>query len=65
MGYKRTTRDEYRLFVNYGQGWEYEVNEPTWKEMKAQIRCYRENCPQYSVKYTGPHRVKINQLECA
>lgn len=59
MTYQRKTRDEYRLFVNYGQGWEYEVNEETRVEIRKRAKEYRENC-SYPVKWTGPHRVKIN-----
>lgn len=40
----------YKLFVNYGYGYEYETWENTLKEAKTQARCYRENCPQYPVK---------------
>jgi len=58
MPYQRTTRDEWRLHVNYGQGWEHEVSEESWRAMREQLRCYRENCPEYPVKATGPHRVK-------
>lgn len=39
----------YKLFVNYGNGWEYETWENTLKEAKAQAKCYRENC-SYPVK---------------
>ena len=34
----------YALYVNYGQGWEYEVFEETWKEIKQRQREYNENC---------------------
>ena len=27
MAYQRKTRDVYRLFVDYGQGWEHELDE--------------------------------------
>lgn len=63
MTRKRKTRDEYRLFVDYGQGWEHEVSEDTYREIRARWREYRENAPQYPVKYTGPHRVKIENDE--
>jgi len=59
MSYKRKTEDEYRLYVNYGQGLEHEVSEKTRKEIYARRREYRINCPEYAVKITGPHRVKI------
>lgn len=59
MAYQRKTEDEYRLHVDYGQGWEHEVTEPTRAEIMARRREYRENAPQYPVKWTGPHRVPI------
>jgi hypothetical protein len=59
MAYQRKTTDEYRLFVNYGQGWEYEIAESTRREIKARAAEYAINCPQYACKWTGPHRVRI------
>lgn len=41
----------FKIYVNYGYGWEYETFELTWKELRAQVKCYRENCP-YPLKYT-------------
>ena len=40
----------WKILVHYGQGWEYELFEETWKEAKARLKEYRENCPQYPVK---------------
>ena len=48
--YKRKTVDEYRLYVNYGQGWEHETTEESYRELREQQRCYRENCPEYPTK---------------
>jgi hypothetical protein len=48
--YKRKTKDEFQLHVNYGQGWEYEICEDSYREAIAQKRCYRENCPEYPTK---------------
>ena len=45
MAYKRKTIDVWRLYVNYGYGWEYETTETTWKGRKENGRLYRENCP--------------------
>lgn len=59
MSYKRKTEDEYRLFVNYGQGLEEVTAEKTRTEIHARRREYRINCPEYACKVTGPHRVKI------
>jgi hypothetical protein len=32
MAYQRKTRDVYRLFVDYGQGWEHELDEFSLRE---------------------------------
>lgn len=53
--YKRPTNATHgavgwRIYVNYGNGWEYEVWEDTWAKAKEQLAVYRENCPQYPVK---------------
>jgi hypothetical protein len=40
----------WKLYVNYGQGWEYEVFESSWKDAKQTLKEYRENCPQYPIK---------------
>lgn len=42
----------WKLLVNYGQGYEYEVFEETYKEARARLKEYRENCPQYPAKLT-------------
>lgn len=47
--YTRTTHDEWQILVNYGQGWEHEVTEFTWKEAREQKKCYNLNC-DYPVK---------------
>lgn len=39
----------WKLYVNYGQGWEYEVFCPNRKEMIADRKDYRENC-EYPIK---------------
>lgn len=46
----------WKLYVNYGQGWEYEVFELTWREAKARAKEYRENC-RYSVKLSQGREV--------
>jgi len=53
----RKTEDEWRLHANYGQGWEHETAEPTFKEIRQRAKEYRTNAPQYRYKITGPHRV--------
>ena len=58
MAYVRTTKDEFHLHVDYGGGWEHEVTEETRVDVIAQVKTYRENCPQYPVKWTR-NRVPI------
>lgn len=41
----------WKLYVNYGQGWEYETFEETWKGYKENKREYQINCP-YPQKWT-------------
>lgn len=47
MKYKRKTIDVWRLFVDYGCGWEHELTEFTQKDGRQRLKEYRENCPQY------------------
>lgn len=49
--YTRKTEDEYIIQGHYGQGWEDETIESTYKEAKARVKEYRENMPEY------PHRI--------
>ena len=42
----------WKIYVHYGQGWEYELFETERTEMRARLKEYRENCPQYPVKAT-------------
>ena len=51
MTYTRKTADEYQLHINYGQGWEHEISEDSFREIRGRVREYRENCPQYPVKW--------------
>lgn len=59
MAYIRKTRDEWEIQVNYGygQGWECDTTEETWKDAKAQAKTYRENVP-YPVRIVKK-RVKL------
>jgi len=41
----------WKLYVNYGQGWEYETFEATFKGYKENAKMYRENC-KYPQKWT-------------
>ena len=43
--YQRKTRDCWRFYCNYGQGWEHEITEYTREEMKENRKAYRENSP--------------------
>jgi hypothetical protein len=42
----------WKLYVNYGQGWEYETFETTYKGYRENKRQYQENC-QYPQKWTN------------
>lgn len=50
MAYIRKTIDVWRLYVNYGYGWEHELDEFSRVEARQRLREYRENCPQYPCK---------------
>lgn len=45
MPYIRKTYDEYEIQGYYGPQYGYEAvtTEETWKDAKAQLKCYREN----------------------
>lgn len=43
---------EYRLFVNYGQGWEHETTESDPRAIVTRVKEYRANAPEYPVKWT-------------
>lgn len=44
MARPRKTRDCWRFYLNYGQGWEHEITEYSRAEMKENRKAYRENC---------------------
>ena len=58
--YKRKTRDEFEIQVDYGYGcgWETEITEDTRKEAKERLKEYRANC-QYAVRMIKK-RVRIS-----
>lgn len=58
--YKRKTRDEYQIHGDYGQGFEEVCAEDTYKAARAQLKCYRENEPQYRHRIIK-RRVRIYQ----
>jgi hypothetical protein len=64
MTNRRKTRDEWQLHINYGQGWEHEISEDTWPEMRQRLREYRENVPQYPVKAIK-RRIRLSSYEIA
>jgi len=57
MAYVRKTYDEYEIQGNCGYGWDCETTEETWKDAKAQAKCYRENV-NYPIRIVKK-RVKI------
>lgn len=52
MSCQRKTRDVYVLRANYGMGWEDEIEEDSWREMRERLKEYRENAPQYQYRCT-------------
>jgi hypothetical protein len=50
MSYIRKTKDEFRIYVHYGDGWEHDTTEDTYPKLKLQMVAYRENCG-YPVKW--------------
>jgi hypothetical protein len=56
--YKRKTIDEYEIQGNYGQGFECVTTEEKYSAAREQLKCYRENEPQYSHRIVKK-RVKI------
>lgn len=47
----------WKIQVNYGHGWEYEIFENTWKEAREQLKTYRANCsyPVRAVRVREPN----------
>lgn len=62
MTYIRKTKDNYILLSNYGYGWEEEVIESTYKEIKERLKEYRENC-KYGIFKHKKVRVKIWKIK--
>ena len=50
MKRERKTRDVWRFYLNYGQGWEHEITEFTLAGMRENRKAYRENCPEYPLR---------------
>jgi len=59
MAYVRKTKDEYEIQGNYGygDGWECETTEETYKEAKEQLKAYRENISEV------PHRIVKKRIK--
>lgn len=57
--YTRKTRDCWKFFVNYGQGWEHEITEYTRAEMRVNKKAYALNC-NYPVRISfGRERITL------
>lgn len=50
MARQRKTVDFYELHVRYAGGWEHEVTEFHWEEMRKRLKEYRENVPEWPAK---------------
>ena len=55
----------WKLYVNYGQGWEYETFEEIYTDYKENKRLYKENCnyPQKWIKSREINSAYINKLK--
>lgn len=55
--YQRKTIDTYTIYSRErssgprGKAWDLETTETSYKALKAQLKCYRENAPQLEYKY--------------
>ena len=57
--YVRKTRDCWRFYCNYGEGWEYEITEYTMDMMRKNKKLYHENSP-YPLKIVrGREKITI------
>jgi len=57
MKYIRKTKDVFMLYVDYWQGYEEEIEEETYIEIKTRLKEYSENC-SFPVIYKKK-RIKI------
>lgn len=57
MAYQRKTKEEYRIYSNYGYGWEEVTASETRQEARALLKDYRDNEPQY------PHMLKMVRVK--
>ena len=65
MPYQRKTRDVWRFYVNYGNGWEHECTELTRAEMRENRRAYQKDCryPLRIVKGREPIEKEVSSNE--
>jgi len=52
----------WKLWVNYGYSWEYEIFEETWEGKQENHRLYMENCT-YPTKWTYTREVNPEYKE--
>jgi hypothetical protein len=61
MKFQRKTRDIWELHVNYNyHGFEHELTEYSFLEIKKRRKEYQENCPQYTLKIIRKREKKGN-----
>lgn len=61
MAYQRKTKDVWHFYVDYGYGWEHELDEYSRAEIRQRQKEYRDNCPQYPTKVVkGRERIESN-----
>lgn len=51
MAYVRKTEDEYRIYQDFGCGFEEIDCVETRKELKERLKEYRENQPEYPLRW--------------
>jgi hypothetical protein len=56
MAYQRKTADVFVIQGNYGQGWEDVTEEDDRPAGRVQLRCYRDNEPQFA------HRMIVRRV---
>ena len=51
----------WKLYVNYGQGWEYEIFEDTRKGYLENKKAYQENC-DYPQKWSRAREINLDYI---
>lgn len=59
----RKTKDCWRFYLNYGQGWEHEITEYTLAEMRVNRKAYRENCAYPLRVKKGRERIETTGVQ--